>query len=38
MNYGFFNAEGFRRRLEGLTDAESIAAGESVGARRIIVP
>jgi len=30
MNYGFFDAEGFRRRLQGLTDAELITTGKSV--------
>jgi hypothetical protein len=30
MNYGFFDAEGFRRRLLGLTDAELITTGKSV--------
>jgi hypothetical protein len=30
MNYGFFDAEGFRRRLQGLTDAELISTGQAV--------
>lgn len=30
MNYGFFDAEGFRRRLQSLTDAELTATGKSV--------
>ena len=30
MNYGFFDAEGFKSRLAGLTDSELIATGKSV--------
>lgn len=28
MNYGFFDAKGFRRRLQGLTDDELITRGK----------
>jgi hypothetical protein len=30
MNYGLFDAEGFRRRLQGLTDDELITTGKTV--------
>jgi hypothetical protein len=30
MNYGFFDTEGFRRRLLGLTDAESCSATKDI--------
>ena len=30
MNYGYFDAEGFRQRIQGLTDAELIATGKGV--------
>jgi hypothetical protein len=30
MNYGFFDAEGFRRRLQGLTDDELITTGKTI--------
>lgn len=30
MNYGFFDADGFRRRLQGLTDDELITTGKTV--------
>jgi hypothetical protein len=30
MNYGFFNTDGFRRRLQDLTDAEHITTGKNV--------
>jgi hypothetical protein len=30
MNYGFFDSEGFRRRIQGLTDDELITTGKTV--------